>query len=72
MGFAIPIENWLNSDLKDKVSYYINDARIEKQGIFNASFTQKLKYDFYSGKKELSMKLWYLLMFQMWYAKWME
>jgi len=72
MGFAIPIENWLTIDLKDKVMYYLEDRRIEEQEIFNLDFIQKIKLDFYSGKKELATKLWYILMFQMWYEKWMK
>jgi len=72
MGFAIPIENWLITDLKEKVSYYLNKNKIEQQQIFNPVFIDKLKHDFYSGKKELANKLWYILMFQMWYEKWMK
>lgn len=68
-GFAIPIDNWLAHDLKEKVLYYLNDPKIEQQGIFQVDFIQKLKRDFYSGKKELAQKLWYVLMFQMWYEK---
>jgi len=33
---------------------------------------QKLKTDFYLGKKEYANKIWYLLMFQMWHEKWMN
>lgn len=72
MGFAIPLENWLMVDLKEKVMYYLEDKRIEEQEIFNVDFIRKIKIDFYSGKKELAMKLWYILMFQMWYEKWMN
>ena len=69
MGFAIPIENWLSSQLKEQVLYYLNDNTIEQQGIFNVDYVRKLKHDFFSGKKELHVKLWYLLMFEMWYEK---
>ncbi|MES2514092.1 MAG: asparagine synthase (glutamine-hydrolyzing) [Bacteroidota bacterium] len=72
MGFAIPIENWLSIDLKDQVLHYLKFERINTQGIFNALTVQKLKNDFYSGRKEYALKIWYLLMFQMWYEKWME
>jgi len=70
MGFAIPIENWLMNDLKDKVFYYLNDDRIKHQNIFDENLVSKIKVDFYSGKKEYALKIWYLLMFQMWYDKW--
>ena len=72
MGFAIPIENWLTNDLKDKVRYYLNETRINAQGIFKTETIKQLTTEFYSGKKELALKVWYLLMFQMWYEKWME
>lgn len=72
MGFAIPIENWLMFDLKDKVLYYLSDEKIIEQGILNVDFIREIKLNFYSGKKELANKLWYILMFQMWYEKWMK
>lgn len=72
MGFAIPIENWLMNDLKEKVYYYLDDQKIKSQYIFDSLAVQKLKTDFYSGKKEYAFKIWYLLMFQMWYEKWMN
>jgi asparagine synthase (glutamine-hydrolysing) len=71
MGFAIPIENWLTTDLKEQVLFYLNDEKIEQQGIFSVDFIGQLKKDFFGGKKELAQKLWYVLMFQMWYEKWM-
>lgn len=71
MGFAIPIENWLANDLKENVNYYLNEEKIKSQGIFNWDYIQKQKKDFFAGKKELAQKLWYTLMFQMWYEKWM-
>lgn len=72
MGFAIPIDRWLMTDLKDKVNEYLDERVIEAQGIFNAQDVLRLKKAFYSGKKELAQKIWYLLMFQMWYRKWMN
>jgi asparagine synthase (glutamine-hydrolysing) len=72
MGFAIPIENWLTVDLKEKVFYYLSNEKIIAQGIFSEVAVEKLKLNFYAGKKEYALKIWYLLMFQMWYEKWMN
>ena len=33
---------------------------------------QRVKDSFYNGKIERAEKIWYLLMFQMWYDKWMN
>ena len=72
MGFAIPIANWLQNDLRELVEEYINSEKIEKQGVFNVAYVEDIKRNFYAGKKELDVKMWYLLMFQMWYEKWMS
>ena len=72
MGFAIPIAEWLQDDLKELVEEYIDLHKMEKQGIFNLNYVEDIKKKFYDGKKEYDVKMWYLLMFQMWYEKWMS
>ena len=72
MGFGIPIDTWLKNDLKPFVDNYFDDTFIEKQNIFVSEEVQKLKKSFYSGKLERTEKVWFLLMFQMWYDKWMN
>lgn len=71
MGFAIPIGSWMNTDLRDMVESFLQEDKIKSQGIFHWEYVEKLKRDFFNGKKEYDVKLWYLLMFQMWYARWM-
>jgi asparagine synthase (glutamine-hydrolysing) len=72
MGFAIPIAEWLQDDLKELVEEYIDLHKMEKQGIFNLNYVEDIKKRFYDGKKEYDVKMWYLLMFQMWHEKWMS
>lgn len=72
MGFGIPISGWLTNDLKHFVDRYFDEAFIIKQDIFNNAEVQRIKKSFYNGKKERAEKIWFLLMFQMWYDKWMN
>jgi asparagine synthase (glutamine-hydrolysing) len=72
MGFAIPIEKWLLNELKPKINEYLNEKDIISQGIFEFDYIKKMKEDFFNGKKEYALKIWYLFMFQMWYKKWVE
>ena len=69
MGFAIPIENWLSSQLKEQVLHYLSDELILEQGIFSLPYIQTLKTNFFAGKKEWHVKVWYVLMFQLWYER---
>lgn len=72
MGFGIPISTWLQTDLKKLADQYFDDTFIEQQGIFNNEEVQQIRRSFYGGKMERAEKIWYLLMFQMWYDKWIN
>ena len=72
MGFGIPIAEWLQHDLKHFVDQYFDEVFITRQNIFNNNEIQRIKKSFYLGKVERAEKIWYLLMFQMWYDKWMN
>lgn len=72
MGFAIPLASWMQNELKDMIEEYINEKDIQGQGLFNWEAVNRLKENFFSGKTEYDFKLWYLLMFQMWYERWMK
>jgi asparagine synthase (glutamine-hydrolysing) len=71
MGFAIPIAEWLQNDLKHLVDQYINEDLIKSQKLFDWAIVGDIKHQFLSGKKEYDVKMWYFLTFQMWYEKWM-
>lgn len=70
MGFAIPVESWLTNELKDLVQEYLSEESLKAHGLFNIAEVQKLVKDFFEGRTEKHLKIWYLLMFQMWYKKW--
>lgn len=46
-GFAIPIYNWLRSDLKYLVDIYLSDDKIKQQQIFDLHAVQTLKKQFF-------------------------
>lgn len=71
MGFAIPIEKWLQNELREQLIYYSEKKFIEEQGIFEFHEINKLVKTFLGGKLELGVKMWYFYMFQLWYQRWM-
>jgi len=72
MGFAIPVASWLKNELRSYVETYVNQEKIEEHGLLNWKVVAQIKDRFYSGKTELDVKLWYVLMFQLWYDRWMK
>lgn len=71
MGFAIPVKTWLANELKDLVQDYLSLESLNVHGLFNVEEVQKITKDFFNGRTEKYLKVWHLLMFQMWYRKWM-
>ncbi|MBS1630824.1 MAG: asparagine synthase (glutamine-hydrolyzing) [Bacteroidetes bacterium] len=71
MGFGIPVNDWLQAELKPLVMEYFSDVALS-HGLFRKEGIKKLLDEFYTGRTEKYLKLWYLLMFQMWYQKWMS
>lgn len=71
MGFAIPIESWLVNELKELVHEHLSKQAIEQHGLFRYEEVKSIVVDFYSGHREKHLKIWFLLMFQMWYKQWM-
>jgi asparagine synthase (glutamine-hydrolysing) len=71
MGFGIPVESWLGNELKDLVQEYLGEEKLKAHNLFNAAYVKKLTEEFFSGRTEKYLKIWHLLMFQMWYEKWM-
>lgn len=72
MGFGIPINAWLLDELKPLVLDSLSKENIQKHGLFNAMAVDKLLKQYYNGRHEMHLKVWYLLMFQMWYKKWIN
>jgi asparagine synthase (glutamine-hydrolysing) len=71
MGFGIPVGTWLSKELKDLVQEYLSDESLDRHGLFHKAEVRKLVNEFFNGRTEKYLKIWYLLMFQMWYRQWM-
>lgn len=71
-GFAIPIEDWFAKELAGYFAQYLDPDYLRRQGLFNADLVAIWLKHYQSGKKEYMTQLWNILMFQLWYAKWME
>jgi len=72
IGFGIPVRSWLQNDLKPLVDMYLNESYLVSQNIFIVPRILHIKDSFYQGKMEWTDKIWNLLMFQMWYDKWIK
>jgi len=68
-GFQIPLNKWLRTVWKDKINYYLDKNKLDKD-IFNVDYVEYLKNELFKGKTVESV-VWFILMFQMWKEKWL-
>ncbi len=69
-GFSLPIYSWLRGDLSYLVEEYLSEEALKSSGLFNVKFLLNEVEKFKQNKLYYKPIIWYLLMFQMWYKKW--
>ncbi len=67
MGFGIPIEQWLKNGLKKYLEEYLSEGC---KTVLDGKELEKIKKQFLLGRINSTL-IWNLLIFQMWYKKWM-
>jgi len=72
MGFGIPISIWFRSELRDYFEHYLSKEKLEEHSLLDPAYVSEVKARFYKGEDYRITELWYILMFQMWYEKWMN
>lgn len=71
-GFPAPVGNWLKSDMSFLIDKYLSAEELNKHQLFNSDFVNKLISKFRKGEDFHYKRIWALIIFQMWYNKYME
>jgi asparagine synthase (glutamine-hydrolysing) len=70
--FIAPLMVWFKDDLQEQLNYFLNERTLKASGIFNPGPIIQLRNEYLSGKKVTYQKLWHVLIFQLWYNKWIS
>lgn len=71
-GFAVPLDVWLKSDLRNLLTDYLNENRIKTTAPFDWPTVQHELEDFLEGRIPSSTRLWLLLQYEMWCDHWLR
>ncbi len=66
-GFVLPIFDWMMGKLKDYTADVLSQSRIERHGLLNTEEVRRLINEYYANNKSLAVKVWNLMMFQVWW-----
>ncbi|MEO1053265.1 MAG: asparagine synthase (glutamine-hydrolyzing) [Bacteroidota bacterium] len=70
--FIAPLTIWFKNELKELMASYIDRDKLKQQGFFDADEVIGLRDKYFNGEKLSHQKLWNILVFQMWYERWMN
>lgn len=71
-GFAIPIFEWFSGSLFYLFEEYLSRERIEAEGILDFEYVSNQLYRLRNRMPVNINRLWFILVFEMWYEKWVE
>ena len=69
-GFALPIADWLRGPLREWCEDLLQEQRLRDEQYFHPGVVRKLWHEHVSGERDLSPRVWGLLMFQAWLDEW--
>jgi asparagine synthase (glutamine-hydrolysing) len=71
-GFNMPVARWFNGELRDLLVDMLSETRLTKQDFFCAEYVKTLMDEHFTQKRDRRKELWTLLMFQLWYQRYIE
>jgi asparagine synthase (glutamine-hydrolysing) len=72
MGFSVPLASWLRVEIKDLTQDYLFSKSQGIQQFFDMQVVQELWDQHQAHKADHSTVLWSMLMFQMWWFRYMQ
>ncbi len=68
-GFQIPLQEWLQSDLKHLVEKYLDISKMDDE-IFDLEEIERIKKELFLGNHTNVSKVWFIIIYEMWKEKW--
>ncbi len=71
-GFGIPLGVWFRGGLADVFSSVLGSPRTRQRGYFEPSFVERLVREHLSGTRDHTLRLWQLLVFELWHRQYLD
>jgi asparagine synthase (glutamine-hydrolysing) len=71
-GFGVPIQQWINEQLRERIRDTLNDPRTLQRGYVTRSHVEVLLDEHARGRRDHAMALWSLLMLELWHRQYVD
>jgi len=71
-GFAVPLDTWFRSSLREFVVDTLQSRLTRQRGYFQPRFIDRVLGEHLSGQRDHSLRLWQLVMFELWHRRYLD
>jgi asparagine synthase (glutamine-hydrolysing) len=71
-GFGIPLEQWINQQLRDQIRETLREPRTRQRGYVNSDYVDLLLDEHQKGRRDHSFPLWSLLILELWHRQYVD
>lgn len=71
-GFGVPVQQWINQELRSYIRDVLRDEKTRGRGHFNKRYVDVLFDEHERGRRDHSMQIWSLFMLELWHRTFMD
>jgi asparagine synthase (glutamine-hydrolysing) len=71
-GFGVPINHWFRGSLRDAFGDLLGSAVARQRGYFDYAFVDRVLAEHLTGKRDHALRLWQLLIFELWNRQYVD
>jgi asparagine synthase (glutamine-hydrolysing) len=71
-GFGVPINEWINSNLRERIHHELQEKRTLERGYFEAKYIKTLLDEHSTNRRDHSYRLWILWMSELWHRQFVD
>jgi asparagine synthase (glutamine-hydrolysing) len=71
-GFGVPLGVWFRGGLTDVFSDVLKSPRTRQRGYFQPAFVDRLVHEHLSGRRDHTLRLWQLMVFELWHRQYLD
>ena len=71
-GFGVPINSWINKQLRDRIHGDLTDRQSLSRGLFERSYIQTLLNEHSTGRRDHGYRIWLLWVLELWCRKFVD
>lgn len=71
-GFGVPVQQWINQQLRERMHETLTETRTQQRGYFEARHVKRLLDEHERGRRDHATALWALLMFELWHRTFVD